>query len=465
MKELIMKILFILGIVAILIMIVFGIMRIVPKIVSSLASAGSAISNVTINREDIAVNTNTDELTTGQSFILSWEHTNPKEEGVYAFSYECAADVEFKIVGKNNTQKTIICNTPFTLSDTPISVQLIPILTQKDSLRDIAVSILFTPTGVTVPSTKGEKVLTLRNFNDASQGGNLANNDVTITTDYDSLNEQSGTSTPTRPTTSNKPTTNNPTPSTPITGGITPTYRAPADLAISNVRATGTRVQFTVTNTGGRASGIWSFNYTLPTNPTTTTNSGVQVSLNPGESLGFTLNIGNTNNLTGNLVSIYLNPYGEITESSLANNAGSTTISYSNSGNNSGNGSYNSNDDADLIISSARAGYMSGSRFIEDDEIDADDDAAIQFTVKNNGGKNTGSWRFEVNLPTNGDDSFRSGNQTSLAPGASITFTLEFDNLDAGNNQSIIIEVDSDDDVDEENESNNRKTVRVDIRN
>lgn len=468
MKELIMKILFVLGIIVILIMIVFGIMRIVPKVIGSLATAGSALTNATFNRESIDVTTNSDELTSGEPFVLSWEHINPKDDnGLYAFSYACEADVSFKIIGKNDAAKSIICNTPFTLSDVPINIQLIPTLTQKDSLRDVELTISYTQEDANAPRVRGEKTVTIRNFGD-DNSGNLADVGVVIETDYDSIgdSDDSGSSQNNQSSGSNN-NSNSSGSGTPTTGGSgqvynPPVYRGPADLAISNVRATGSIVQFTVSNVGGTSTGVWTFNYTLPTSPTETRSSGYQISLNPGESLGFTLRISDDGSLTGNLVTIQLNPYGYTSEASTANNFGSTTISYTHTG--GGNGGYNPNDDADLVIEDLEVGYLSGNRFIEDDTIDEDDDAAVRFTVRNKGGKYTGSWRFQVDLPTEDNTYYRSGNQSSLAPGASITYTLEFDNLDKGNNQDIKVEVDIDDDVDEESENNNRRSVEVDIR-
>jgi len=479
MKDIIMKILFVLGVIAIVIMVVFGILKVVPKIVSSLASAGSAIGGNIYNRESINLLTNTDQIASGDSFTLSFEHVNPAVvDGVYAFTYNCSESLGFKIVGKNDAEQTVICNRPFSLSDEPIQIELIGSLNEKDSLRDATIAINFTPNGERAPTVRGEKVITVQSVN--VRDGDLANTSVTITTDYQALNNRedldsnSDSNNDSNDSSNNSGNTNNnsdnvnPNPS-PNTGGgstipVTPVFRAPADLAISNVRANGTRVQFTVANTGGRSTGAWSFNYTLPTNPVTTQNSGLQISLNPGESLGFTLDINDTRGFTSGVISIFVNPLGQATESSLANNNGITTITYSGTGGGNGNGNFDPSDDADLVITSAEVGYISGNRFIEDDSIDEDDEAAIQFTVANRGGRSTGGWRFEVDLPTEDREVFRSSNQASLAPGASITFTLEFDNLERGNNQDIRIEIDSDDDVDEESESNNSRTLDIDIR-
>jgi len=470
-RNIIIKILFALGIIAIVLLVVFGILKVVPKIVSSLASAGSALGNKSFNQESININTSVDELESGDEFTLSFEHINPStKDGVYALIYECQDATSLQVIGVNNVNQTLICNRPFTLSSEPIAIEMVAFLANANNINDAKIIVTFTPTGEKTPTVRGEKIVTIQNSNNIKEG-DLATGSVTITTDYQSLNnrkqeeDSNMNESPTPPT--NTGNTNQNPPRTIGGGSTTPIYRAPADLAISNMRSNGTRVQFTISNIGGRATGVWSFNYTLPTNPVALENSGSQVSLNPGEALGFTLDIADTRGFTSGLISIFADPYNQVTESTLVNNNSSTIISFSNNGNGGntgGNGNFNPNDDADLVITRAEAGYISGNRFIGDDTIDEDDDGAVQFTVRNEGGENTGTWRFKIDLPTSDNETFRSGRQRSLAPGASITFTVEFDNLERGNNQDIDIEIDSDDDVDEENERNNRRNLEIDIR-
>ena len=107
---------------------------------------------------------------------------------------------------------------------------------------------------------------------------------------------------------------------------------------------------------------------------------------------------------------------------------------------------------------------MSGSRFIEDDEINSDDTAAVRFVVKNQGGESTGSWKFEItNLPYDGsDDSYKSKSYSSLKPGQSLEVVAEFDGIDDGD-YTLRLEVDSEDDVDEENERNNTESESIEV--
>ncbi len=106
---------------------------------------------------------------------------------------------------------------------------------------------------------------------------------------------------------------------------------------------------------------------------------------------------------------------------------------------------------------------MRGSRFVEDDEIDEDDDAAVRFVVVNRGGETTDEWRFEItNTPYDSDDDYRSSRQDELRPGESIEIIVEFENPDEGR-YNIEVEVDSEDDTDEENERNNDEKERLKV--
>lgn len=449
MKDIVIRILFVLGIIIILVMLAIGIVKIVPKIFSSLATAGGSLSGLT-NREEIIISTNTDELDSEKPFLVSWAHENKSDdsEGLYSISHNCVNDVEIEIVGSTSS-KTLVCNKQFTIGTDPITVQLNPILGAENTLRDIEISVSYTERNTTIPRTEGEKTLTLRNFEGA---GTLAGS----TTDYQDIN---GAGTVEITTTDfedeeennddNQNTNTTPSVSTPLPPVVSTT---PADLAVSNISSINNIIIFTVTNIGGRSSGIWTFNYTLPTNPSITRSSGVNISLNPGERLQFTINLNNTDIDDGSVI-IDVNADRRISESSYSNNR-ITAFVDSNGGGSNNNGGYNSNDDADLVIT---------EMYVRDDDVDEDDEVILYFTIKNQGGKNTGRWEYEVSLPTDPRETF-SNRESSLRPGQSREFRIEFDGLREGNNQDIRLEVDPDDDIDEENERNNDETVEIDVR-
>ncbi|MBA3550924.1 hypothetical protein H0W32_01815, partial [Patescibacteria group bacterium] len=143
-----------------------------------------------------------------------------------------------------------------------------------------------------------------------------------------------------------------------------------------------------------------------------------------------------------------------VTESNNSNNTLSMQIS----------GTTVQSGKADLTIKTLRTGVLSSSgKFIETDSVDYADKTAVQIEVVNNGSVATGVWKFTADLPTSGSYSFyTSPTQKSLAPGAKAILTLGYDlQEDYGN--KIIIDIDSNDDVNELNESNNEKSVTLDI--
>ena len=441
MKDIIMRILFVLGVIIILVMLAIGIVKIVPKIFSSLSSAGGSLSGLT-NNEEIIVSTNADELTSDEPFIVSWEHKNKSEgsQGLYSISHNCINDVTMEIIGSSNS-RTLICNTPFTIGPDPVSVQLKPTLGEENTLRDIDITIKYTERNATIAKADGEKTLTVRNFDGADT---LAGS----RTDFQDINDGSDTVEIT--TTDFRDEYVEPVkPFTPTY--VAPIVTSPADLAVSNISSSNNVVVFTVSNIGGRASGIWSFNYTVPTNPVATRNSGVNVSLRPGERLQLSINLNGINTNGGNVV-IGVNEDRRAVESNYSNNSASTPINSINGGSNNNN--FNSNDNADLAIT---------DMYVEDDTVDENDEVVLHFTVVNRGGKDTGSWEYELSLPTDPRETY-TARESSLRPGQSRTFRIEFDGLREGNNQDIDLELDPDDDINEENEGNNTETIEIDVR-
>lgn len=122
----------------------------------------------------------------------------------------------------------------------------------------------------------------------------------------------------------------------------------------------------------------------------------------------------------------------------------------------------------DLTVEIIEVGYLrtsSPSSFRRAREVPEGERGAFRFTVRNEGTNATGLWRFRAELPTkdNRDDTYTSGWQTSLMPGASKTYTIGFDDPDEGDDRRMSIDVDYNDTVDEINERNNDDTARIDV--
>lgn len=122
----------------------------------------------------------------------------------------------------------------------------------------------------------------------------------------------------------------------------------------------------------------------------------------------------------------------------------------------------------DLSVEIIEVGYLktsSASSFRRAREVPDGERGAFRFTVRNGGTNATGLWRFRAELPTknNDDDTYTSGWQTSLMPGASKTYTIGFDDPDEGDDRRMEITVDYNDSVNEINERNNDDSAKIDV--
>lgn len=438
-RALITKVLFLIGIIVLIFIFAFALIKFVPKIVSGFASVGQFIASP-FTSKTIKISSNNTDLNSGEKFILSWKYENNKD-GDFSVRFDCKENLMLQII-TDKGPKNMLCNTPYNVKKST-SVEFIASLEKQNTFVKFPVTIEYIDSDNKDVLASGEIELSVTH--ESENAGEVVIISEPVDTD-DEENDEVITNNNTSP----KPTNTN------------STYYGPADLAISNAYALNdTAVTFTVSNIGGTASGVWYFNYTDPDGVTKL--SPAQVSLSRGQGLRFTLTF--DNDVDEGDVRIVIDPQNNIAENNRFNNTDIIQIEGGDGSGSSVDNDYDRNDDADLKVMSFEVGKLSGSRFTEDDEIDEDDEAAVRFIVKNIGGESTGSWKYTVsNLPYNNDDDYESKTQSSLRPGESREITLGFDNADEGN-YDIKIEVDSDDDVDEENESNNTKTEELEVRN
>ena len=88
--------------------------------------------------------------------------------------------------------------------------------------------------------------------------------------------------------------------------------------------------------------------------------------------------------------------------------------------------------------------------------------SGVSFTVTNNGGENSGQWKFDYSTPTSTGKIFTSPTQVSLKPGQSLKMNVSFREA-IGGSYNIKIDVDSTNLVTEKNESNNTATITLNI--
>ena len=442
-RPVILKSLFILMILAIIVLLAFAVIRFIPFVFSSFASVGSSIKSPF--EKGLEIKLSEDDLDSEETFRLYWEYakSSETEDGSFNLKYDCAPNLKLHVANEGKTE--LLCNTDYELDKGDRYIDLISNLNKKNSYTESEIKVSFLDeTGLEVSSDFLPFSVTNEDgvpVNDLSGSASISSQDVS---------GENNTGTTNSGSTSGTTYTNN------------NVSNIPADLAIVSMRAINdTQIVFDVTNLGGRPTGNWIFNYTIPDEDVET--SPTQPNLNPGNTIRYTLTF---NDIGSEDVVVYLDPTNLIRENSETNNLRTVPIrGDGGSSNNSNNNSYNRNDDADLEIRNLEVGYMDRSRFREDDDIDDNDDAAIRFEVVNIGGESTGSWRFEIEeTPYDGNNNdYRSGRQNSLRPGESKTITVEFENPDEGR-YNIEVTVDSDDDVDEENERNNDDSEDLRVR-
>ncbi len=121
---------------------------------------------------------------------------------------------------------------------------------------------------------------------------------------------------------------------------------------------------------------------------------------------------------------------------------------------------------SDLTVENVVTGYLTSSNtnsFVKSNTVPDGERGAVKFSVFNRGTNVSGRFEFEVELPTTKAYTYNSGNQQSLNPGERIEYVLGFDKTKDGDNRTITITVDPDKDIKESNESNNTRSVTVDI--
>ena len=120
----------------------------------------------------------------------------------------------------------------------------------------------------------------------------------------------------------------------------------------------------------------------------------------------------------------------------------------------------------DLVVENMQTGYLTSSNtnsFRASDSVPDGERGAVKFTVANRGTNSSGKFTFQATLPTTSTYTYNSSSQSSLNPGERIDYVLGFDKPKEGNNRTITIIVDRDRKVSESNETNNSKSVSIDI--
>lgn len=413
MSKILLRISFIIALIIAIVLIAIVIIRFTPSFFSYLSNASASLFNV-FKKEPLEVTSSSQIVISGNRVTLTWPADT--QESV-SLNYACNDNYTISYLGGNNTEMPIKCGTAFQLGGKTSSATIVPKLNSNVAFGDAEISVDQVKSNNKRAS--GTSMLTITNGSVQD-----TNTNTQASSTKPSLNSTNDT---TKPVTN----TNKPKPS----NHITHTVSGPANLTISDINyvyGNGPAVQFYVTNNGGTNSGAWELQATLPNGDTF--NSGILAGIPAGASPLFTLNLG-TLTSGSNTVKITIDSNNNVFESNENDNYREKTFKGSN-----GTSTNTTSGKADLsarLISIRDAGR---------------DAVAVRFEIRNTGGSTAKDWRFEAELPTDDDQLFRSDEQPDLDSGESMEYTLEFDNLES--NGYMTIEVDSDDDVNESNESN-----------
>ncbi len=322
------------GIAIIIILFLAGVWTVVqigPYLPNTVENITAAIVNFTDTlkpSERLLVYSDQERIKSGDKIMLTWSHRGGKTEGSYALSFPCLDGISVKMKLASGTEETLLCDIPYTLSETAELVTLAP-FSKASSTVAVPFSISFTPLQGEKPSVSGSATVSIENGGEDT--GEAAPPD----------NSGERVSTP-----NTQPTAGVSTEHVYYVGTTTEvraygkTDLAPKildvgvlDTITNQFTATTTlhatdriAVRFQVENVGTANSGTWNFNAMLPTAPAHTFVSENQQTLSPGEHIEYTLGFDSFDQNGDGRFALTVDPANAVNEVSETNNVVTTTI-------------------------------------------------------------------------------------------------------------------------------------------
>src|SRR3989338_2634062 len=325
-KEVTVKTLAVLGLIAILSLFTYGIVKYAPTAVKTIARSAVSLSSKFSgsNSDTLTVLSDKKKIDSGEAFTLTWTNKDTAE-GSYSLSYPCQNGVHLESLDRD-TAEVVFCNTNFRFASESNSITIAAFSTKLDS-TNLPIYLNFTRTDDRAPAFEAKAKITITN------------------SDAGSSVEPTPTPTPTpaprptpRPTPQAGPQTQNsyPIPSTGstisdpngyvdlsariiATGYIDQTTNAFVPAPETRIRQKGA-VKFAVENVGTKVSPVWRFNAVLPTYPSFIFHSEDQINLLPGDRIEFVLGFDKIAYQNENTVTINVDPTSSINEKSKDNN-------------------------------------------------------------------------------------------------------------------------------------------------
>ena len=447
------RILIIIGVLIILVALSIGIIKLVPRALSSLASVNVSISSIFSPKENITVSLDKTTVASGDAFILSWK-SNTTKSGFYTLSFPCTDGVTVS----DAAIKTVInCNSQLRLPTNASSTYL-SIVSAKVPTVSVPLYVNFIDNATNKTDLTGSATITVQNAMIAPAPTGSA----TTTSSY-----STSTSSPSYVTTGS-----NYSYGTGIAQGGLPDLQVEitaigiADpqtgqfVATSNVNPNDrVIIKFAVSNVGTGASGAWNLQAQLPAyDPSERLqNLNSEPSLKPGQEVTGEIYFDRVELPGNNNVTITVDPQSLISEISKANNSATAYITSS--------GSYSGLPDLSVQILGTGIINPSNGQFVPTNSVRTGDTIAVEFQVSNLGGTETGPWIFKAFLPTGNQAVFTSNQNASLLPGAKNTYIASFTGASYAGNNTVTVQVDPGNYIQESNESNNSASTAIYVTN
>ena len=437
------------GIVVLITLAVIGVVKLVPKATSSLASAVSSFrSSLFLPKETIIISLSNNSVATGEGVDVSFEHKSKTIDGTYSLSFDCDGKNLSMVIVDTSGQRNLLCKEKTPIKET--SFKIFPHLKDQNSFVDSSIHIDFTPKGKTVSSVTGQTTLTVRNGT-LKEDTQIATSSISVSSSTPSQNKE-------------------------ITQATSSTNIVrKADLYIitkdsgtfvNNIFVPKTNFQtyespvirFDIGNDGNTPTGAWKFNAALPTNPGEIFSSPTQPSLAPGEIIEYTLTLANLASSGNNIVSINVDAGQSVNELSETNNIAIMTLTREGI-------PVVQNTKVDLTGGILATGFVDRvtGLFYPLNQVPQSARAAIQFEIQNIGGVPSGNFIFTANFPTNTNSYYTSPIQPSLAPGEKRQFTIGFDYPRSTGSNTITINIDPNNNINEISKNNNTIIGSVNI--
>lgn len=363
---------------------IFGAVKIIPYIISSLASVGISLSSVFTAKEALTISVSTDPIIPGQQFSFSVNHSGETEEGTYTWSYACAGAV---LRTRTLSADTVIpCGKEFRIQEG----EKITLISPEQNNNGVVFVVNFL--GVNGKKLRAEKQIGAGTvapeamppssyIKNPPSTGNGGRPDFSIAVLETGIATQANTIIPTT-------------------------------MLSANDRA---GVKFVITNAGGTATGAWQFEAIIPNqNPVQVYHSPLQQSLAPGDSIQFVLGFDGTNGTAVGNILIQVDDSDSVKESNEDNNI--VTVSFTRTGGgyvaptynynqtyypyqDTSYYNYSPNGNTDLALLSVNPGFIdprtgsfsSASGFSNDTYR-----PAVQIEVENRGSGATGTWDTDI---------------------------------------------------------------------